>query len=272
MDTILVPYDFSAVARNAANYAAHLANFLSGKIILFHCTHVPVNVPDFAKTETSLETSILLAEKELEKVANALREFCPIEVKACAGLLSDALPEMVKESDADLIVMGILGEGGVIKEYVMGSNAVRTAKNAEIPVLVVPDTAKFHKIRKMAFACDLGEDLEKSTLLVQVKFFANLFDAELDVVNVEKAEYELTESQSHIEKKVEKGLEHIPHRTYFVTANSPSEGILEYLKEHPADLLVVAPKRHSLFEKLFKTSVSSKIAFHSKQPVLFIHM
>jgi hypothetical protein len=56
---------------------------------------------------------------------------------------------------------------------------------------------------------------------------------------------------------------------HFVRMNKVEEGISEYLANHPADLLLVFPKKHNVFE--FHKSHAKKIAFTSSIPVMSIH-
>lgn len=42
MKTILVPTDFSKIARNAIDYAVEIAKLTKAKLVLFHVYHVPV--------------------------------------------------------------------------------------------------------------------------------------------------------------------------------------------------------------------------------------
>ncbi len=48
------------------------------------------------------------------------------------------------------------------------------------------------------------------------------------------------------------------------------QGIEFYVTEHTADMIVMFTYKHSFFEKLFGKSITRKMAFHTKTPLLSI--
>ena len=48
-------------------------------------------------------------------------------------------------------------------------------------------------------------------------------------------------------------------------------GILDFVKFHQIDMIIVEPKKHSIFHALFYPSITNELAFKSPVPVLTIH-
>jgi hypothetical protein len=187
------------------------------------------------------------------------------------GLAGDILADSAKENKADLIVMGIAGQNSVIKEHLVGSVATQIAQDSTIPVLIVPEHCKYSKIHKMAFACDFDRHLENNTTLLKVKYFASLFDAELQILNVMKPSEEVSEQKAEVEVFIEDKLQSTKHQTYFIYEEKFDKGIVEFIEVHKSDMIVTSPKKHNFFHNLFVESHTKKLVFHSPVPILTIH-
>src|ERR1700756_4087710 len=274
MKTILVPTDFSSAAKNAADYAVKLADFLNAKLILVNAFSVPV-----ANTDTMFPLDIAMPLQDavidnLEALKSELllssEKNISIECEAEMGLAYDAIEFISKKHDLDLIVMGIAAEAGAIKEHLIGSSAITVARNLEIPTLIIPEKAKYKPIQHISFACDM-EKTEETSLINTVKSFCRVFDAELEIVNVEEPEEEMSYEKARKSVYIEKRLEAIKHKIVYVSESKVSKGIEDYLKSTLTDLLIVNPKKHNVFHTLFKENVTNSLAFHLNIPILTIH-
>ncbi|HXB41436.1 MAG TPA: universal stress protein [Bacteroidia bacterium] len=273
METILVPTDFSESANNAVNYAVCLADFFDAKLVLVNAT--PVLLPSYDST-LPVETMIDMQKKAEENLQNLKNELLAkphrkltIECYTAAGYVFDVIESAEKKYNADLIVMGIVGEAGKIKEHVIGSTSVKVARNARLPVFIIPEKVTYRRIRKISFACDMDQT-EESTLLYVVKYFNKLFDAELEVVHVEGPYEETSYQKARSSVFVEKRLENIQHKTVYVTHTDVGIGLQDYFDANPTDVVMLNPKKHNIFHTLFNESVTKKLAFHLHQPILTI--
>lgn len=274
MATILIATDFSPAAGNAVEYGVHLAKFFDARIVLVNAYPVPAT--DY---ETGFSTEMINslqhgAEEELEKLKKEIcekyhRDF-EIECTAQMGFPKEVLLSAVQKYDADMVVLGITGHAGKIKEHIIGSTAIKSARHLEVPVFIIPEHVSYKPIRKIAFACDL-ERTEESDIVYITKYFANIFDSELEVIYIEKPLEELSVAKSVSSQFVEKKLESVKHKTVYCTDKDTGHGLRDYFKEHPADLIIVNPKKHSVFHNLFHESVTKELAFHSSVPILTIH-
>ncbi len=274
MEAILIPTDFSDAANNATEYGVELAKYFAARIILVNA--YPVPAPEY-EMGLSLQMADSLRQASEEALLKLKRDICErhqrnfdIECISEMGTPYGVISEAAKKCDIELIVMGIVGESGKLKEHLIGSNAVRVARHLEVPTIIVPERVRYHRIKKMAFACDL-EKTEESTLLYIVKYFAHVFGADLEVINIEKPSEELSEAKAKSSILIENKLKTIKHQTIFATDENVVHGLKIYLTTHPTDIVMVNPKKHNIFHNLFQPSVTKDLAFHLELPILAIH-
>ena len=274
METILVPTDFSDTADNAVDYAVELAKFLDAGIILVNAFSIP-----YAMYEPHFQPDLSLifqksSEKNLADTKDRIHKIHGDEVRieciAQAGAAYDVITALVKERDVDLIVMGIVGETGNLKERIMGKTSITVARKLEVPTFIIPKTVKYRPIQKITFACDL-EGTEETDLVYVVRVFSRIFDAELEIVNVgspmEKMSTEKAVTYLYIEDK----LQNLKHNHYQVTGEDPAIELEKYFNSYPTDVIMLSPKKHNLFHYLFHRSVTSNLALHVNMPILAIH-
>src|SRR5687767_1535174 len=117
MQNILVPVDFSPVSRNAAIYAAELAKKFNAKLVLFHAYMLPTPVSEVPYVMVTADEMQKENEALLKKEADQLHDTYTIEVEWIVqiGIPSDEVKQLAKEKNADIIVMGMKGAGGLDK-------------------------------------------------------------------------------------------------------------------------------------------------------------
>lgn len=273
MENILTAIDFSASSKNAAEYAANLAAYFGAKLTLYHNYHIPAlgfeagYVPPITdmKEETEAEMKKLVAE------IAAKYESVDVDYKLEMGFAADMIENAARERQADLIVLGLTGQNNNIKEHILGSVATKVAETSRIPVLIVPEHVRYSKIRKLSYACDFDKELESSSVLMKVKYFASLFDAELQILNVMKPEEEITVEKAETDSYIEDKLQTTKHNTFFIYDNKVDKGVIEFIDHHKTDILITCPKTHGFFHNMFVESTTKKLAFHSPVPILTIH-
>lgn len=260
MKTILVPTDFSDAANNAAAYAAHMAKAMQARIHLFHAYHFPVPPTDIPVLVEPYQLQKENGEL-LRNEANRLKKIANVEIK-CITRLGMAVDEILEEQkSADFIVMGMRG-AGKLKETILGSIATATLRKAEIPVLVIPENVAYKRPEKIVFACDYlpGTDMHNLDILKE-------FGSVVYVVNVTHKEEAVTLNIS-VEERLENELKDLEHFYYFPEKEDKVEAINEFAKIKQADMIAVIPHHYNLMERLFHKSMSKKMAFHTRLPML----
>lgn len=265
---ILVGVDFSEQSRLTVKYATQLANKLNADVTLIHAYTLPL-----VNFETGYIPPVEDIQKEAEAEMNALlNQFSGYKFKTVIkmGFASEVILEYAAEHNYELIVLGIVGHG-FMKEHLIGSTAYQVSKESKTPVLIIPKNAEYTPVKKAAFACDFHKDLHKTELYLKVKNIVQYLGCELEIISVINDEKEVDVKFAEEYLFFEKKMEDIPHEHFFVTHNKAAEGILEFIKVRKSDWIIISPLKHTLFEKLFKESVTKEIVFHSPIPVLSIH-
>lgn len=269
-----MPTDFSPAAENACKYAIELAKVFKARIVLIHAYSLPITGADsgFAMNlnldlKSDAERKLFEVRDEIVKdTGNSLEIECITEL----GTVYDIVKSASIQFDADVVVMGIIGNAGKIKEHLIGSSSVTVARNIGLPTFIIPENVTFRPINKISYACDMN-NVEEIDLLSSIKFFSKAFNAELEVLNVEKPEEEVSLEKAHTNLVIEEKLTYVKHKTVFITEKSPAKGLEDYFHSHPTDLIIVSPKKHNVFYWLFNESVTKELAFHCNTPILSIH-
>lgn len=274
MKTILIPTDFSAVAKNAMFYGAEIAKVHKAKLILFHVYQlpvimgeIPVAIPPLEEIEADCMDNL---EKLKKQVINKNGEGIKIECFCKAGFVTDSINTFAEEINADLIVVGMQG-AGFITEKIMGSNATRLIQDSKIPVLVIDKHAHYKTINNILFASDYNKLEAKQTLLPLLNL-TQTFNAKLHILHIIKQKEQSQTITKAVEGiKLNRYFEEVEHEFHFIENESVLDGIHKFLKKHTIDIIVMVPRHHSFLEKLLNEPQSKQIAFHTHLPLLTLH-
>ncbi|MBC9931405.1 universal stress protein [Chitinophaga qingshengii] len=276
MKTILVPTDFSDTAYNAANYALALATQLKvDRIVLYHAYELIVPIPDVPTSIPMVNPDDLrIASLEgLDKMQKELSPVAPegisIVTRADNTLLAATINDVAKEEEVSLIVMGITG-GSKMEEILVGSNTIDVVKHTTCPVLIIPGKATFKGIKKVVFACDLRQ-VADTTPIAPLKKLLDAFHAEIHVINIDHESKHFSTDTPFETLMLDTLLEGYQPQYHFVDNPDIIQGITEFAEGLEADLILTIPKKHGLFERIFKRSNTTKLAYQTHIPLLTIH-
>ena len=280
MRNILVPVDFSLTARNAAVYALQIAQQIQApKIILYNAYQAPLtnNHPAPGLELLDEDQLEIYHQSELEKMREFLqvghKHNCVIDIYSECTLLDKNLDEVCNITHSDFIVMGITG-GGKVKEKLIGSNSLSIAKNSKVQVIIVPAEAGFTRIHNVLLLSDF-EEVDSTTPFDFLRKLLLATNAKLQVLHVDEKGGNTGESfppnmmgESYALHTI---LRNFYPKYHFVHNKNFVDAVNDFAKENLIDLIVVIPKKHNFFERLFIGSHTTKLAFHSHIPVLVVH-
>lgn len=267
MKTILVPTDFSKPANNAALYAIHLAEEIKAKVLLYHVYDFPIGIAGDVAVPLSTPDELQKASDALlKKTAKRLQKISSIKIeyKAKMGSVIDKIIE--EEDKASYIVMGMQG-AGKLTELLVGSVTTSLMKKTKKPVFVIPEKAKYKQPRKIVLATDYEPTVNINSLK-SLKSLARLFHSDILLVNVRNKKALITKESTIAENNFESALKGARHYYYYSDKNNLVEGINEFVKNKKADIVAIITRKYSLLNNLFHKSVSKKLAFHTKLPLL----
>lgn len=275
MKTILVPTDFSAVSKNAAIYSVELAKALKAeKIILYNAYQAPViSEPTMPAVQLMDFDAIKdISSGGLEQLKSELEKLKPpsIELKCLSefGILDSAINDLCGETGSELIVMGISG-GSNFEEVLIGSTATSVAHHTKVPVIIVPPQATFAPIKEVVLACDFKK-VEKTTPVTEIKKLLDETGAKLHILHID--EHKKVPDDLSVQKEIlEKLLGGYNPEFHFIENEDYVDGINDFVQKNHADLIITIPKKHGLFDRLFKRSHTKHLAFHTSIPLMCIH-
>ena len=270
MKTVILATDFSPSALNAANYAADLATSLEGELLLMHTNHHFESDPEMPPpaTQSELERDANEGIQELKKNLKHKYGNLNIKTKVGSGPLVKELKQLTDEIKPYCVVMG--SQGASASDYRnFGSQTVQVMKQASWPVIAVPDGASFKTFKKIGIACDLKNGIDH----IPAEYIKNLvhdFNASLHILNSTNE----PEKQSEIIQEASALMDllsPVHHEYHFINNSDNDNGIIDFTEKNNVDLLILLPKKHTLFDKWTQKSHTKKMVLHLHIPVMALH-
>jgi nucleotide-binding universal stress UspA family protein len=274
MITFLVPTDFSENSKNAARFAANLANVVPGaQLTLYNVFDTieagsdgtPLNSDDAAR-QSVMELLLASVKSELSAITAA-----PIKlVVEEEHNFVDSLDRYVRHNDIQLVIMGITGTSRLEQRFV-GSNTLSLVEKQTVPVMIVPPDAEFKAAKNIMMISDF-KDVGKTIPQLALKTVLNLFKADLHIVNVDSEHYVQITEQYRIQRDLlNEMLKEFNPEFYFIRMYNFMEAINQFVIDKNIDLILTIPKSHNFLSHFFKTTHTNKLAYHSYVPIIAVH-
>lgn len=259
MLNVIVPLNFSQTSLNAAHYAANMYKGKAGVTLILY--HYYKHGED---TETANNYLISLS-KELSSLEN------PVETQLDSGdNFIDSLAAFSNVKRAFMLVMGLTAKTEGAHRF-SESNTLKMAEKEICPVLIVPEEAAFNGISNALISSNL-KFVEDTPTLLAVKSVLRMFQPAVHILNVNSEHYiELTPEIKAERNRMEVLLADFKPEFYFMRLFDFHESIEVFAEDKNIDLIIIAPKYHTFYERLFKTHHANKLVYQSKVPVLAVH-
>lgn len=270
MVNILVPTDLSEVSKIAVQYALKIVNKLGGTLTVLHVviiiqpTRATMRLQLKSLEKDLMETSREDMEEFVKTISKQLKTEVSINVKVAKGTsFNDAVKREAKKLRTGLIVMGTKGASG-LRKYVLGSNTASVIEVSHVPVLAVPELGEFKSFKNVVYATDLRNVQRELKTLIP---YLEEFNSTVHLLHVTSSLKEVSALEKKIDGIVKKaGVTNIICKV--IVNKNIDEAIDYYVAESNADLLTMFTHDVNFYEKLFNRSMTRKMAFHSKIPLL----
>jgi nucleotide-binding universal stress UspA family protein len=270
MINILVPTDFSELSKVAIRFAIRLANKIDANITLLYVITIPQT------SRASIRMKIKKLEQEFFQMGNEdlqilvdefspmLKTTKPLAVRIIKGTsFNESVKKEAKKLRSGLIVMGTRGASGITK-YIMGSNTTSVIDVSQIPVLVIPELGTFKNFRNVVYATDMKHTDKELKMLIP---YLKMFESIVHVVHVTPSLKQVTAIEKKLDSAVSKaGLNNVIVRV--IVNKYPQEALDHYVSTVKADLITTFTHEHGFYDKVFQKSLTRKMAFQSKIPLL----
>ena len=178
--------------------------------------------------------------------------------------------KIAEEHQADLIVMGSHGSSG-FKEFVIGSNAEKVIRNAEIPVLIVKEKLSSVDFSKIIFLTNF--DKEMTNAFLHARAIAKKFETQLKLlyVNIPTNQFKSTiELDDAMSKFFDNAEWHTYRKTDVVCVSDymVKQGVLNYIKTNPTDLVIIPTHGRKGLSHFISRSIAEDIVNHSQSLIM----
>jgi len=270
---ILIPTDFSDVANNALQYAIELAKKNQAEIHVLYVKNIPIMDNSFPNNvyQTYMIEVDEFTKKSFEDLTSNFLKNTEVKFKThtAFGFIQDEIQDFSEKNEIDLIVLGTTGASG-IQELLIGSNAASVAANSAIPVLIIPPTSNFEEIIHLVYATDYNEP--EFPAVSRLAYFASLYDADVSILHV-KSDYDnFFDAEHNFFSRNKNAAEFKKWKIIKLPKDgSIIESINTFITNNHSNMIVMAKHNRNFFDKLFHISLSKKMAYHTKIPLLILN-
>ncbi|HEX6224734.1 MAG TPA: universal stress protein [Chryseolinea sp.] len=265
MNTVITPVDFSGASANALSFAVELCKRAHARLLI-------VNVLQEQADEDE-------AQGKLNAIVSDLKDSVGTDFRCesltAHGEFASALKNIIDEHQADLVVMGTKGASG-LKRILIGSNTVKVLRHATVPVLVIPEVARFENFlmkgkNRIVLATDL-EELQDDNAIDLLKEIALLIvEPKVRVLSVRPKRTEL-DFMKRMERDALLSIfsPEVESERVTVFSSNVMSGINFYLNKHTDTGLLAMVARDS--GQIIQKHYTREMASHTQFPLLVCTM
>jgi len=278
MKNILIATDFSNNAYNALFYATklfknhncsfHILNAYTERTPLkSNCQAAGRNLSLLQQLgEESMEGLNAFLHRINLDTANSKHHF---RIHSKNENLIESLQQAIKETNADLVVMGNKGKTGA-KSIFLASNVIKSINAIkDCPILTIPGEKEFVLPGEIAFATDYKRNYN-AKLLQPLLTLATNCDSSVCIVHINEEE-RLNQFQKSNLYTLREYLGDIRHTIHWMPdfANK-TRAITDFIDELGIDMLTMIHYQHGFLEKLTREPVLEKVSFNINIPFLIL--
>lgn len=275
MKKILFPTDFSKTSENAFRYALQIANQFEASIATVHTFTAPVvATTPMVMVEEMTELTEQYEMQEYQEFNKKIHQITAdlglgnvrIDHTLEYGLAVEEIVRMSKKEQCDIIIMGTDGDDG-FGRWLFGSHATKVMSKSTIPVLIIPNEARYKPIRKIAYATSF-EDVNDNIIEDLVSWIGK-FDAELTFVHIaSKGEFIDAEQYANMSELTNLAERYDNVKFKIIYDNNVLGELENYVEDENFDMLVMVTHRYPFFKRLFNPSLTRQMTFETEIPLL----
>ncbi|MCK0191432.1 universal stress protein [Arenibacter sp. F20364] len=265
---ILIPTDFSELSKVAINYALDFSKDVDVELILLHV--IDTNVPSMARIGSSKlhEAIQSSSERSMKELIASIKKDNSHNIEISTEITSGASIEKYVEmfavkNDIDMICIGTKGASG-LKKILFGSNAAGIIQNSSIPVLTIPEFARYKGIENIVYSSDMYNLENEIALIVP---FAKLMDSWIQILHIDKDNERFEGDIEQKEMSLRKDFSYQKIKFTELKIDSVIQGINKFVADVDADMVIMFTHHTNFLEKVFQKSVTQNTAFQTRIPL-----
>lgn len=259
MKNLLIPFDFSEVAKNALDYAVKFSE--PDPSITIHLLHVSDG------SITNKEINYRFEEVLAKYKSHLYPKLYPFVKK---GKLIPTILEIQEELNVDLVIMGT--SGAELDEEDLVTRTSLFVQAADLPILVIPE--KHKKFRLDTIILSLGqEEIADRSPLYKLLEVSRKFQAKVHVLTVQNTP--VLVAHSEVDESNENTLQYFLDMFYshhsFTENEDIEKGILGYIKKNDMDMLAIMPRTHLKNGEASQGRLTHYLTLHTEVPLLVLN-
>ncbi len=268
MKTILFATDFSDSCYNAFQYLKEIIVDDEVKVDIINVYDIPVTTLlaiSHNAVKGMIEERKSVVVDLLHEQMQELPENARGEIYARYGTQpSTEISQVSGKKNYALVVMALRQKYSLF-DRIIGTVTAQTINQTSVPVLAIPNGAKFQPIENILFPTNIipGEDLspnEEDAMLSLHDFWSMSNSPVINLIHVSPD----NENLDVIHKKlVFKNIDFI-----HTHARSVEDGLFSYFNRSDAQMLAFYKPERSFWERLYHSSLTRKILYKSRIPVI----
>ncbi|HMQ46802.1 MAG TPA: universal stress protein [Saprospiraceae bacterium] len=262
MPKLLFTTAYSEHSKFIWQYALQLAAHLQASIDVLHIANDHNHV--------SFESPINQAEKlQIFIASNTPESFkqIPVHYILKSGEPAGVILKQEEQSHYDVLFMGAT-TSNLFPDKFIGSVSLKVLEMSSCPVLLVPPISEFRAIKRIVYATNF--DNMDEWAIRQLCRWSNAYQAEICLLHVVEESAEDKKARKKMDKLLNLFQKNEHQTTIYaeIESGEKDELIVEYLEQHPSDMLAFTTHRKDMITHLFKPSLTKKVVAKSNTPVL----
>lgn len=272
MKTILVATDFSKASYNASLYGIELAKAFNANLVLFSAYQpIPVPVTE-APMVINLQDLKNLTQEQLDDCSSMINVGNKVHLETLCkeGTTVKSILEIAKIKKADVIIAGMKSSGRGIRR-IFGSAVTELSKKTTVPMIVVPEEAKYSDLEVIALANDSDIEPESDKhILDALRSIATRFHSRLYMVRIAKNEFQEAFEVLNRPFRLNNIIRTLDPQYEYLWGKDIPKALNAFIDKHKVNMLALLPHKHSLLEKFFFESTTHSMVFETKIPLLIL--
>lgn len=279
MKNILIPTDFSENSWNAIEYALQFFSESSCNFYLLHVTAKHTLAEDgISNNENKFDINKALtvpSKKWLQDTIKRIHEKFPKNqyhrffAVSDSNYIVNSIREQVAQKKISLIVMGTKGTTD-LKNLAIGSNAGNVITKVKCATMVVPENAKYKKLKELAFPTDFSI-FYRPEILQPVIDIIDTNNASVNILHVNRNVMELNEDQQKNKDYLDDYFGNYKHSFHFLTNKHIEDAVQQFVDYKEINLIVMLAKNLNYFQKILFHPSSNEINYYKDVPFLVLH-
>jgi hypothetical protein len=191
-----------------------------------------------------------------------------IEILAREGPPSETISLEAVQLKAKWVIAGMKGSGKAMRR-IFGSTALSLSRHANVPLIVVPEDARFTPPKTIALASDIGDGTDVE-IIEPLEEFGIKCNSTMYIVRVIKKGMDDFIERMLRPTRVKWHCKDLRPSFEFLNDNDVAHAMNEFVQEHHVSMVAMIAHEQNIFERIFVKSNIKEMMFSTKVPLIIL--